>query len=92
MRPVPIPDLLVKPNQVRCVIGAPGGDLLDSEIEPVEAVVEAFSGVHADRPVSRLYSVRMKLEGDDLKKLQDGDHVWVHFWGVVVPFSADVGP
>lgn len=85
MRPVPIPDRLVRANQIRQVIGAPGGDLLDAQVAPVEAVVENYSG-------SPLLSVRIQLEGDDLARLVAGEHVWLRMWGHIVPFEVEVGP
>lgn len=39
-----------------------------------------------------LLSVRVVLEGDDLEKLQAGDHVWLRFWGHIVPFEIETGP
>ena len=88
MRPAPIPAEAVWDGARRVVIAPPGGDLTDPDIAPVEAVV--------DRPESlggiRL-SVRCVLEPGDLEKLAAGGHVWVSFYGQMVPFCVDVtGP
>jgi hypothetical protein len=85
MHPVPIPSSLVQPNQTRRVISAPGGDLLDTSVAPVEALVEDHQG-------SPLYSVRVQLDRGDLQRLNRGDKVWVRFWGVIPPFEIEVGP
>lgn len=86
MRPIPIEkELLVRESMRREVIAGPG-DLFDSHVAPVEAIVEPYprGGV--------TLSVRMRLEDDDLAKLQAGANVWITFWGHMVPFSCDVGP
>lgn len=84
MRPVPIPDELVGPTQRRVVIGPPNGDLTDSSIAPVEALLEHYQD-------AVLYSVRIALEPDDIIALGMGSHVWVKFWGVMPPFDVELG-
>lgn len=84
MRPVPIPDEAVWENGRRMVIAPPGGDLTHPEISPAEAVVEPVS---VGGRVMPSYSFMCALEGDDLEKLQAGGHVWVTFYGAVMPFS-----
>jgi hypothetical protein len=85
VRPVPITDEMVTSRRQRIVVGAPGGDLLDGQVAPVEALVEQFGG-------APLLSVRVVLEGDDLERLTRGEHVWLRFWGHMVPFEIEVGP
>lgn len=36
MRPVPIPDHLVRPGQIRRVLAPPSGDLCDPHVAPIE--------------------------------------------------------
>lgn len=86
MRPVPIPDHLVTVHQKRVVVGAPGGDLLNSQVAPVEAVVEHFVG---DAP---MLSVRLQLEEGDLDSLRANPHIWLRFWGHMVPFEVECEP
>lgn len=87
MRPAPIPATAVWEGARRVVMSPPGGDLTDPDIAPLEVVV--------DRPqIGGLrYSARCVLEDGDLEKLTAGGHVWVSFYGAVVPFCVDVtGP
>lgn len=87
MRPVPIPDEAVWSGAQRVVMGAPDGDLTNSTIAPVEVVVDRVESTGG-----LCYSARCVLEPGDLEKLQAGGHVWVSFYGGVMPFSVDVGP
>jgi hypothetical protein len=87
MRPVPIPDNAVWAGGQRVVMAAPDGDLTNSTIAPVEVVVDQVESTGG-----LCYSARCALEPGDLEKLQAGDHVWVSFYGGVMPFSVDVGP
>lgn len=44
MRPIPIPDECVGPGMKRYVISAPGGDLTDDHVRPVEALAGIVDG------------------------------------------------
>lgn len=88
MRPIPIPDAAIWDGARRVVFAAPGGDLLDPNIAPVEALVD-----HSDATGTTRVSVMCQLEDGDLVKLAEGGHVWVSFYGGLPPFSVDVtGP
>lgn len=85
MRPTPIPDAEVWEGATRKVFAAPGGDLTDTQVAPVEALVDqspATGGMTA--------SVRCVLEDDDLANLQAGGTVWLTFWGGMIPWAATV--
>lgn len=84
MRPVPIPDDIIWEGAERKVFTAPGGDLLDPDIAPVEALVDFPTS--PDVPV---ISVRIALEDGDLVNLAEGGHVWISMYGHLVPFSVD---
>lgn len=84
MRPVPIPDDVIWSGATRKVFSAPNGDLLDPEIAPVEAVID-----FPRDPSTPVISVRCALEDGDLEKLAGGGHVWISFYGHIVPFSVD---
>lgn len=84
MRPAPIPDEAIWEGAVRTVFTAPDGDLLNPTIAPVEVLVDAVSDGN------RRINVRCVLEDGDLDKLMTGGHVWVSFYGALVPFSVDV--
>lgn len=91
MRPVPIPAeaWATKPRFVRSVIAAPGGDLTDEAIRPVEALagVEPFDGVD----VTAIY-VALRPEGDDLARLAGGALLWLRIIGApgLYPFAVYV--
>ncbi len=85
MRPTPIPVEAVWPGARRIVMSAPGGDLTDPMVAPVEAVLDEPESLGGSR-----YSVRCTLEPGDLEKLADGGHVWISFYGAMVPFCVDV--
>lgn len=88
MRPVPIPHAAVWEGGHRTVIAAPDGDLTNSTIAPVEAVVDVPPSLGVT-----CYSVRCALDPGDLEKLATGGHVWISFYGQMVPFCTDVtGP
>ena len=88
MRAVPIPDEAMWPGSRRIVMAPPDGDLTNPDIRPVEMLVDLAESIGGLR-----YSTRCVLEPGDLAKLQAGGHVWVSFYGAVVPFSVDVtGP
>ena len=87
MRPVPIPNEAIWEGATRRVYAAPDGDLTNEVIRPVEVLVD----VAGDR--TRRINAMCALEDGDLEKLAAGGHVWVSFYGVLVPFSVDVtGP
>jgi len=87
MRPAPIPAEAVWDGATRRVFSAPDGDLLNPLIAPVEAVID-----RASDGVVRV-NVRCVLEDGDLEKLASGGHVWVSFYGGLIPFNVDVtGP
>lgn len=84
MRPVPIPNSEIWQGSERRVFSAPDGNLLNPLIAPVEALVDkASDGVPR-------FSVMCALEANDLTKLEDNGHVWVSFYGGIVPFSVDI--
>jgi hypothetical protein len=85
MRPAPIPEDAVWEGARRVVMSAPNGDLTDSTIAPVEAVLDRSEATGA-----LVYSVRCVLEPGDLKALQEGGHIWVSFYGGMPPFSVSV--
>lgn len=85
MRPTPIPDAEVWDGAVRRVLTAPGGDLADPDIAPVEALIDRSPSTGAVN-----LSVRCVLEDGDLEKLQAGGTVWITFWGVMVPWMVTV--
>lgn len=88
MRPAPIPPEAVWPGGQRTVLAAPGGDLTHPHIAPLEVVVDQPGSMPGLR-----YSARCVLEPGDLEKLTSGGHVWVSFYGGVIPFCVDVtGP
>ncbi|MET0492907.1 MAG: hypothetical protein ABW000_07215 [Actinoplanes sp.] len=76
MRPVPIPDAVAAtfPGAMRGVLAAPGGDLTDPDIAPVEVL---FDGL-VDGGFQRAF-VRLALEDGDLEQLIAGGHVWLIF-------------
>lgn len=87
MRPTPIPDDEIWEGSRRMVMAAPGGDLTDDRIRPLEVLVDD-AGDGTPR-----FCARMVLEDGDLEKLQAGGTVWLAFYSCVIPFSADVkGP
>lgn len=85
MRPAPIPQEAVWEGGRRIVVAPPGGDLTHPDIAPVEAVAD----MSASTGVVRM-SVRCVLESGDLEKLAGGGHVWISFYGQMVPFCVDV--
>lgn len=86
MRPTPIPDAEVWAGAVRRVLGAPGGDLTDPDIAPVEALFDRSPTTGAVN-----ISSRVVLEEGDLEKLAAGAPIWVTFWGAMVPWAISVG-
>lgn len=84
MRPVPIPDEAVWEGGVRRVFAAPDGDLINPDIAAVEAIIDESLG---GKP---RISVRCALEEGDLEKLAGGGHVWISFYGGLLPFAVDV--
>jgi hypothetical protein len=88
MRPAPIPAEAVWPGARRVVLSPPSGDLTDPNIAPLEVVVDSPESLGGVR-----FNARCVLEEGDLEKLAAGGHVWVSFYGGVVPFCVDVtGP
>jgi len=85
VRPTPIPDAEVWAGAERRVIAAPGGDLTDPEIAPVEALVDRSPTTGAVN-----LSVRLVLEEGDLEKLAAGGTIWLTFWGHMVPWAVSV--
>lgn len=74
MRPVPIPDSLLREGQVRKVIGAPVGH--EDNVAPVEVIAEA------DPTMGLVLSVRMVLEPEDVQRIALGErYVWLQVWG-----------
>jgi hypothetical protein len=87
MRTTPIPDSAVWPGAKRAVIGPPDGDPT-GDIRPVEAVID----IGPTTGIPRL-SVRCALEPGDIEALATGGHVWITFYGRMVPFAVEVkGP
>jgi hypothetical protein len=89
VRPGPIPDDAIWPGARRIVVGPPDGDLTNTDISPVEVLVD----VGPDTGMPRISS-RCVLEAGDLEKLNEGGVVWVSFYGQTLrPFSVEVvGP
>ncbi|GAB2964375.1 hypothetical protein [Saccharothrix stipae] len=90
MRPTSIPAEAVWKGARRIVLAAPDGDLLNPDIAPLEVVIDevTVNGETAPR-----FNVRCALEPGDLEKLAAGGHVWVSFYGGMVPMCVDVtGP
>ena len=85
MRPAPIPSEAVWPGAQRAVIGPPDGDPTNTKVAAIEVVVDQPDSLGVVR-----YSARCVLEPGDLEKLADGGHVWVSFYGSMVPFCVDV--
>lgn len=85
MRPTPIPDAEVWAGAVRRVFAAPGGDLTDADVAPVEALVDRSPKTGVIN-----LSCRCVLEDGDLEKLAAGGVVWVTFWGAMVPWAVAV--
>lgn len=87
MRTTPIPAEFVWEGAHTQTIGPPPG--YEAEIAPVDAVVDWPESI----PGQVRLSVRCELEAGDLAKLAAGGHVWISFYGQMVPFSVDVtGP
>ncbi|SBT63934.1 hypothetical protein GA0070622_0902 [Micromonospora sediminicola] len=88
MRPSPIPDDEMWPGARRMVATGPSGDLTDTDIAPVEVLVD--TGEHTGLP---RVCVRLRLEDGDLEKLAAGGTVWLAVYGPLPVFSVDVkGP
>lgn len=85
MRPTPIPDNEVWEGSVRKVVSPPGGDLTNSHIAPVEALIDRSPSTG----ILNL-SVRCTLEEGELELLANGGVVWLTFWGAMVPWAATV--
>jgi hypothetical protein len=83
MRVTTIPDNAIWDGAQRLVIGPPDGDPT-GDIRPVEAIVDI-----PPTGIPRL-SVRCALEPGDLEKLTAGGHVWIAFYGHMVPFCIDI--
>lgn len=76
MRPIPIPDGVAEVNGGRRVIyTAPGGDMLDDDVRPVEAIV-------IDDPVDLVQvAVLIELDDDDRAAAAAGLPIWLSFKG-----------
>lgn len=84
MRVTPIPDSAVWEGAERAVIGPPDGDLT-GPIRAVEAVIHRSESTGLP-----ILSVRCAPEPGDIEKLAAGGHVWISFYGRMVPFNVDV--
>lgn len=72
MRPTPIPDSEVWPGCTRRVIAPPSGDLTDTDIAPVEALID-----QTDQ--GPRFLIRCEPEADDLAILLGGGVLWLGF-------------
>jgi len=89
MKPIPLPsDVELSIDQVRRVIAAPNGSLIDDNIRPVEAVVEPVNlGTEEQQVLAIQLTVCIGLEDDDIFKLLEAGHFYLSFIGHVVPFN-----
>lgn len=86
MRTTEIPAEAVWPGGRAAIIGPPPEH---PGLPAVPAVVDYPDSM----PGHARISVRCELEAGDLAKLAGGGHVWVSFYGMMVPFCVDVtGP
>lgn len=87
MRPTTIPDeqVDIHPGSVRGVLAAPGGDLTDPNVAPIEVLFDQVQDGAAGRVL-----VRLALEDGDLPKLAAGGNVWLVFYGPIPMFGLDV--
>lgn len=73
MRPVPIPEALVREGQVRKVIGAPPGH------EDTVGAVEVLAEASESGPV---IAIRMVIDHDDVDRIARGyRYLWLQVWG-----------
>lgn len=88
MRPVPIPDRRIWTDDrgqplPRRTLGAPKGH--EGTVPPVEILVE-----HSTLDLGPQCHVLLELEDGDLQRLTVDPHLWLTFWGGVVPFRLTV--
>lgn len=89
MRPTPIPDAEVWEGAHRHVIAPPSGDLTDTDISAVEALIDT---VQVGDGATRRYSMRCMPEGNEAQRIAAGAPVWVEFLGAQLhPFLVVVG-
>ena len=67
------------------VLSAPGGDLLDNEVRPVEAILVEEDG-------TRQFLCKVVLEDGDLDRLAAGVPIWISFSHAMVPWSIYLDP
>lgn len=85
MRPTPISDDEVWGGATRIVVAPPSGDLTDTEIGAVEALVDLTN-------LGKRFSMRCIPEGDEADRIQRGAPVWVEFLGEQLhPFLVEIG-
>lgn len=93
MRPVPIPDARVWTDEAgrtpeRRTLGAPRGH--ETDVHPIEVLVEEDPPPGGVKGLGAQYHVLLSLEDGDLERLVVDGHVWLTFWGAVVPFALTV--
>lgn len=82
MRPTPIDAELIPPGYRRVVVAAPGGDLMDDHIAPVEALRSDTEST---------WTMRLVLEDGELEKLQRGAAVFLFIQAQhLSPFAVEV--
>lgn len=86
MRPAPIPDELMGPDDERIVFAPPDGDLTNANIGPVEVLKAQVE------EIGTVFSIRCVLEDGDLTRMAEGGVVWLSFVNIVPVFSLQVGP
>ncbi|MEU7590688.1 hypothetical protein AB0A95_30905 [Micromonospora sp. NPDC049230] len=85
MRPTPIPDNEVWPGSFRAVLSGPSGDLTDTDVAPVEVLMDRGESTGVARAC-----VRFELEPGDLEKLAAGGTIWLGVYGPLPVFTVDV--
>jgi hypothetical protein len=90
MRPTPVPDDLLWEGSTRIVVAAPGGDLTDPDIAPVEAIAEVVSGVPGLPDGTAALSIRLTPEEGDLAKLEAGGCLLLTVYGRLPVFTLTV--
>lgn len=89
MRPVSIPDARIWEPEgttrlARRTIGAPRGH--EADVHPIEVLVEE-DVPGAPQGLGPQIHVLVGLEDGDLERLIVDGHLWLTFWGGVVPFA-----
>jgi hypothetical protein len=83
VKPTRIPTSEVWKGARVVTFGAPEG--MEDKVAAVQAVEDRSGSTGVRRA-----SVRLELEPGDLDKLAAGGHVWISFYGGMLPWSVDV--